>query len=60
MRLVTRDRTFEIVSVLNVNERDKMMQLICEEVADLYEAVIESIFDCTAVIECDAVFCGAA
>ncbi len=34
MRLVSRGRTFEILSALNVNEQDKMMQLIVEEEAD--------------------------
>ena len=34
MRLTLRGRTFEIVSVINVGERDKMMQLIVEEDAD--------------------------
>ncbi len=34
MRLISRDRTFEIISVINVGERDKMMQLIVEEEAD--------------------------
>ena len=34
MRLVARGRTFEITAVLNINEQDKMMQLIVEEEAD--------------------------
>lgn len=34
MRLVSRGRTFEILSALNVNEQDKMLQLIVEEEAD--------------------------
>ncbi|MFT7880709.1 MAG: phage head closure protein [Sulfurimonas sp.] len=34
MRLIARGRTFEIESVLNVNEQDKMMQLIVKEEAD--------------------------
>lgn len=31
MRLVSRGRTFEIKSAFNVNEKDRMMQLIVEE-----------------------------
>ena len=34
MRLVSRGRIFEIKSVLNVNEQDKMLQLVVEEEAD--------------------------
>ncbi len=34
MRLIVRGRTFEILSVINVGERDKMMQLTVEEEAD--------------------------
>lgn len=34
MRLISRGRTFEIKAVLNVNEQDRMMQLIVEEEAD--------------------------
>ncbi len=34
MRLVSRGRTFEILAALNVNEQDKMIQLIVEEEAD--------------------------
>lgn len=35
MRLKARNRTFEIVSVINVGERDKELQLIVEEKADV-------------------------
>jgi len=34
MRLLLRGRVFEIIAVLNVNEEDKMIQLIVEEEAD--------------------------
>ena len=34
MRLLSRGREFEVISVINVGERDKMMQLIVEEDAD--------------------------
>ncbi len=34
MRIVFGERIFEIVSVINVGERDKMMQLIVTEEAD--------------------------
>jgi len=34
MRLLSRGREFEIVSAINVGERDKMMQLLVEEDAD--------------------------
>lgn len=34
MRLLSRGRTFEILSALNINEEDKMMQLIVEEESD--------------------------
>ncbi len=34
MRLLSRGRIFEIIAVINVGERDKMMQLIAEEEAD--------------------------
>lgn len=34
MRIKARGRTFEIISVINVGERDREMQLIVEEKAD--------------------------
>ena len=34
MRLVVRGRTFEIISALNIGERDKTMQLVVKEDAD--------------------------
>lgn len=35
MRIKARGRTFEIVSVINNGERDRMLQLIVEEKADV-------------------------
>ena len=34
MRLTARGRIFKIIAALNINEQDKMMQLITEEEAD--------------------------
>lgn len=34
MRIVARGRVFEIVSVINDNERDRMLQIIAKEEAD--------------------------
>jgi len=34
MRLLSRGRVFEVVAVLNINEEDKMMQLVVEEDAN--------------------------
>jgi len=35
MRLLVRGRIFEIKAILNINEEDKMLQLIVEEDADV-------------------------
>jgi len=34
MQLVARGRVFEIIAVLNINERDRMMKIIAKEVLD--------------------------